>query len=218
MIASALSVPDPRERPLEKQQAADQAHLRFRDERSDFLSLLALWEFFDAQARARSSRIAGWSTPAARSSCPTCACASGATCTRSSRREVAEQGWKWDAGAAARRSIARALRGDPPGAARGAPRQHRQQGRGRRGLPRRARHPLPPASRAPGSRRRAPKWVLAAELVETSRLYARCAGEDRAGVDRGGRRRPRDARLLRAALGRRARRGRRERARARSTA
>src|SRR6185369_2437596 len=46
VIASALSVPDPRERPLEKRQAADQAHLRFRDERSDFLSLLALWQFF----------------------------------------------------------------------------------------------------------------------------------------------------------------------------
>ncbi|HEV8257767.1 MAG TPA: ATP-dependent RNA helicase HrpA, partial [Casimicrobiaceae bacterium] len=46
VIASALAVPDPRERPLEKQQAADQAHLRFRDERSDFLSLIALWQFF----------------------------------------------------------------------------------------------------------------------------------------------------------------------------
>src|SRR5205814_7702327 len=46
VIASALAVPDPRERPLEKKQAADQAHLRFRDERSDFLSLIALWQFF----------------------------------------------------------------------------------------------------------------------------------------------------------------------------
>src|SRR6185437_15438 len=46
VIASALAVPDPRERPLERAQAADQAHLRFRDERSDFLSLIALWEFF----------------------------------------------------------------------------------------------------------------------------------------------------------------------------
>src|SRR6185369_5408071 len=46
VIASALSVPDPRERPIDKAQAADQAHLRFRDDRSDFLSLVALWEFF----------------------------------------------------------------------------------------------------------------------------------------------------------------------------
>src|SRR5206468_5942807 len=35
VIASALAVPDPRERPLERAQAADQAHLKFRDERSD---------------------------------------------------------------------------------------------------------------------------------------------------------------------------------------
>src|SRR5206468_6060250 len=57
VIASALSVPDPRERPPEKQQAADQAHLRFRDERSDFLSLIALWQFFaDAQAEGLSHR------------------------------------------------------------------------------------------------------------------------------------------------------------------
>jgi ATP-dependent helicase HrpA len=40
---------DPRERPLSRQQAADQAHLVFRDARSDFLSLIALWEFFAAR-------------------------------------------------------------------------------------------------------------------------------------------------------------------------
>src|SRR5262249_55420802 len=57
VIASALAVPDPRERPLDRTQAADQAHLRFRDERSDFLSLLALWEFFaDALAEKLSHR------------------------------------------------------------------------------------------------------------------------------------------------------------------
>ena len=57
VIASALAVPDPRDRPLEKQQAADQAHLRFRDERSDFLSLIALWQFFaDAHAEGLSHR------------------------------------------------------------------------------------------------------------------------------------------------------------------
>src|SRR5690242_7149471 len=57
VIASALAVPDPRERPLEKRQAADQAHLRFRDERSDFLSLVLLWQFFaDAQSEGLSHR------------------------------------------------------------------------------------------------------------------------------------------------------------------
>src|SRR5262249_21012865 len=45
VIAAALSVQDPRERPLDAQQAADQAHRRFADERSDFLAFLKLWEF-----------------------------------------------------------------------------------------------------------------------------------------------------------------------------
>jgi ATP-dependent helicase HrpA len=45
VIAAALSVQDPRERPLEAQEAADQAHRRFADERSDFLALVKLWDF-----------------------------------------------------------------------------------------------------------------------------------------------------------------------------
>jgi ATP-dependent helicase HrpA len=45
IIASALSVQDPRERPLEAQEAADQAHRRHADDKSDFLTLLKLWNF-----------------------------------------------------------------------------------------------------------------------------------------------------------------------------
>ncbi|UCG96045.1 MAG: ATP-dependent RNA helicase HrpA [Burkholderiales bacterium] len=45
VIASALSVQDPRERPLSAQEAADAAHRRFADERSDFLAFLRLWNF-----------------------------------------------------------------------------------------------------------------------------------------------------------------------------
>ena len=43
VIAAALSVQDPRERPVEAQQAADQSHRRFADEKSDFLSFVKLW-------------------------------------------------------------------------------------------------------------------------------------------------------------------------------
>ncbi len=43
-IAAALSVQDPRERPPDRQQAADQAHARFVDPRSDFASLVRLWD------------------------------------------------------------------------------------------------------------------------------------------------------------------------------
>ncbi|HWY72228.1 MAG TPA: ATP-dependent RNA helicase HrpA, partial [Burkholderiaceae bacterium] len=44
IIASALSVQDPRERPLGAQEAADQAHRRYADERSEFVSLVKLWD------------------------------------------------------------------------------------------------------------------------------------------------------------------------------
>jgi ATP-dependent helicase HrpA len=49
IIAAALSVQDPRERPLDKQDAADAAHQEFRDEHSDFLGFLKLWDWYHAQ-------------------------------------------------------------------------------------------------------------------------------------------------------------------------
>jgi len=47
IIASALTVQDPRERPQDKQQAADEAHAKFRDKRSDFTGWLKLWFAID---------------------------------------------------------------------------------------------------------------------------------------------------------------------------
>lgn len=49
VLASGLSVQDPRERPVEKQQAADEKHRRFQDQASDFVSLLNLWDYFKQQ-------------------------------------------------------------------------------------------------------------------------------------------------------------------------
>src|SRR5690606_2085909 len=47
LIISALSVQDPRERPAEKQQAADQSHRRFWAEHSDFMAYVNLWDYFE---------------------------------------------------------------------------------------------------------------------------------------------------------------------------
>ncbi|MBB5933787.1 ATP-dependent helicase HrpA [Streptomyces zagrosensis] len=55
VIAAALSIQDPRERPTEKQQQADQQHARFKDESSDFLALLNLWRYVKEQQKALSS-------------------------------------------------------------------------------------------------------------------------------------------------------------------
>jgi ATP-dependent helicase HrpA len=47
VIAAGISVQDPRERPVEKREAAAALHSRFDDERSDFLSYLSLWDYLD---------------------------------------------------------------------------------------------------------------------------------------------------------------------------
>ncbi|MEO8064421.1 MAG: ATP-dependent RNA helicase HrpA [Pseudomonadota bacterium] len=61
IIASALSVPDPRDRPADKQTQADQKHALWRDEQSDFLSLLKLWRAWSEQRQNLSrAKLRGW--------------------------------------------------------------------------------------------------------------------------------------------------------------
>ena len=55
IIASALSIQDPRERPTDKQQAADEAHRRFVVEGSDFLAFVKLWDYLKERQGALSS-------------------------------------------------------------------------------------------------------------------------------------------------------------------
>ena len=172
VIASALAVPDPRERPLDKQQAADQAHLRFRDERSDFLSLLTLWQFFAEAVAAKLShralvdrcrahfvsylRLTEWRD-----------------LHRQLSEQIAELGWKWTDGltekiddaryAAIHRALLAGLLSNI-----GCKADDDEHCLGARGL----KFFLHPGS---GIARKGAKWVLAAELTETTRLYARCA-------------------------------------------
>jgi ATP-dependent helicase HrpA len=173
VIAAALAVPDPRERPLERQQAADQAHLRFRDERSDFLSLVVLWEFVAelfAQGLSHRKRVD--------------ACRARfvnhlrATEWRDVHQqlasELADAGWKWptelprtfDAAryALLHRALLAGLLGNV-----GAKGEDGEGYLGTRGL----RFHIHPGS---GLAKKGPKWVVASELVETTRLYARCVG------------------------------------------
>jgi ATP-dependent RNA helicase HrpA len=176
VIASALAVPDPRERPQERAQAADQAHLRFRDADSDFLSLIALWEFFDSKAQRALShrkrvqecrahfvsflRLTEWRDVHAQ------LCAA-----------LTEAGWTFDATLPAtqdaaryeaiHRSLLAGLLGNI-GAKATAPGAGPGQYDGARGVT----FFLHPGS---GIVKKAPKWVLAAELTETTRLFARCA-------------------------------------------
>ena len=54
VLAAALSIPDPRERPADREEAARQKHARFADEHSDFVSYLNLWRYLREQRKERS--------------------------------------------------------------------------------------------------------------------------------------------------------------------
>jgi ATP-dependent helicase HrpA len=54
VLAAALSIPDPRERPADREEAARQKHARFADEHSDFVSFLNLWNYLGEQRKERS--------------------------------------------------------------------------------------------------------------------------------------------------------------------
>ena len=51
VLAAALSIQDPRERPLDAQAAADEMHSRFNDSKSDFITFLELWKYLRQQRR-----------------------------------------------------------------------------------------------------------------------------------------------------------------------
>jgi ATP-dependent helicase HrpA len=158
IIAAALSVQDPRERPLERAAAADERHARFADERSDFLGLLKLWKLFDGPLE-KSCRENFLSIPRMRE-------------WRDIHRQLEEtlEESKWRESSAdpekpeGYRAIHRALLAGLLGNV-GMRDEADGNYTGARGI----KFWVHPGSWAkkPG------KWIVAAELVETSRLYAR---------------------------------------------
>ena len=61
VIASALEIQDPRERPIDKQQMADEAHQKFKHEESDFLTLLNLWDaWFENKKKLSGGQLKKW--------------------------------------------------------------------------------------------------------------------------------------------------------------
>ncbi|MGY1590455.1 ATP-dependent RNA helicase HrpA [Geodermatophilus sp. SYSU D00708] len=176
VIAAGLTIQDPRERPSEHQQAADQMHARFADENSDFLALLNLWRYLGEQQEALS----------------------GSQFRRTIKREFLHylRIREWQDLYGQLRSTARRL-GMQTGELAAEPDERgihtallagllshvgvqvedtkRKDGDRRRGGreylgARNARFVL-----APGTplAKKPPRWVVAAELVETSRLFAR---------------------------------------------
>ena len=60
VIAAFLSIQDPRERPSDKVESADERHAQFADERSDFVAILNLWRAAQAQATAGQRPLRRW--------------------------------------------------------------------------------------------------------------------------------------------------------------
>ncbi|HYX93653.1 MAG TPA: ATP-dependent RNA helicase HrpA, partial [Geodermatophilus sp.] len=176
VIAAGLTIQDPRERPTEHQQAADQAHARFADENSDFLALLNLWRYVTEQQDALS----------------------GSQFRRTLKREFLHylRIREWQDLYGQLRSTARRL-GMTVGEPAAEPDERGisaallsgllshvglqvEEGKGRDGDRRRGGREYLGARNArfviaPGTplARKPPRWVVAAELVETSRLFAR---------------------------------------------
>src|SRR5690606_23026947 len=56
IIASALSVQDPRDRPATEREAAEAAHAKFGDDKSEFMSYLKLWRWYEEQVAHKGSQ------------------------------------------------------------------------------------------------------------------------------------------------------------------
>ncbi len=162
IIASALSIQDPRERPMDKQQVADEAHSKYKDERSDFIAFIKLWNHYHDKKKHLSQnklrkyckeqflsflRLREWHD-----------------IHQQLHVQLAELGLKFNQQEASYDSIHRALLTGL--LSHVATKTDKFEYTGGRNLK---------LQIFPGSalHKKGPKWIMAAELVETGKLYAR---------------------------------------------
>jgi len=165
IIGAALAIQDPRERPMDKREAADQAHAKFADERSDFMGFLKLWDWYDDALKHKKSnkelltkchqsflsflRLKEWRELHGQ--------LAGIVSDMEFRPNTDEAGYD---------QIHRALLAGLLGNI-GFKDGEADSYLGARGI----RFHIAPGS---ALKKQRPKWVMAAELVETAKLYARC--------------------------------------------
>ena len=168
IIAAALSVQDPRDRPMQAREAAELAHAKFADDKSEFLSYLKLWRWYHEQVDHKASqrklvaqlrqqflspvRLREWHD-----------------IHRQLLALAGEQGWRLNQSEATFEQLHLALmsgllgnlglQSDEAGHFMGA---------------RELRFWIHPGSRLV---KKAGKWIMAAELVDTSKVYARCVAK-----------------------------------------
>jgi len=162
VVVSALAIADPRERPLEKRGSADRAHSQFLDPRSDFLGVIKLWHWYLQQrealgsARLRKTLAATYLSPSRMREWH--------SLHRQLRLAARELGLRPNDKPAGYASVHRALlsgslsfigRHDEKGSYQG---------------PRNLRFRIFPGSALAKSQ---PRWLVAGEISETQRVYAR---------------------------------------------
>ena len=168
IIASVLSMQDPRERPMDKREAADNAHSKFVVEGSDFMSYLKIWDFYDNTLKTKKSnkdllnqchanflsflRLKEWRELHGQI-----------------KQIVEEMDFKFNEKEASFEQIHKALLAGLLGNI-GFKDGDADSYAGARGI----RFFVAPGS---GLKKARPKWVIAAELVDTSKLYARCVAK-----------------------------------------
>jgi ATP-dependent helicase HrpA len=164
IIAAALSVQDPRDRPIEAQQAADNAHKKFADEKSEFLSYLKIWKWFEEAIEHKKSN---------KQLMDNCRANFLSQLRLREWREVhsqlltivREQGWRLNEAPATYEQLHTALLTGLLGNV-GYKADDEPHYLGARGI---KFHIWPGSSLA----KKAGRWIIGAELIETSRLYAR---------------------------------------------
>ncbi len=178
IIAAALAVQDPRERPMQARELADQAHAKFTDKQSEFLGWIKLWAWYHEQVAHKGSqrqlakllrqnylsvsRLREWHDIHGQLAAL-----------------VGEQGWRVNQSEATFEQIHCALLSGLLGQV-GLKSEESGSYQGVRGI----KFWIHPGSRLA---KRAGKWVMAAELVQTSKLYARCIAKiEPAWIERAG--------------------------------
>ncbi len=168
IIASALSVQDPRDRPMHAREAAEQAHSIFNDDKSEFVAYVKLWNWYHEQVRHKESqrklvallrthylsplRLREWHDIHSQL-----------------MALVGEQGWRLNKTEATHEQIHLSLLSGLLGNL-GFKAEEAGHYLGARDI----RFWIHPGSRL---LKKAGKWIMAAELVDTSKLYARCVAK-----------------------------------------
>ena len=168
IIAAALSVQDPRDRPLEAQSAADLAHKKFADDKSEFSSYLKIWDWFDDAIEHKKTN---------RQLQDNCRANFLSQMRLREWRDVhtqlmtivREQGWRFNEAPATYENLHSALLTGLLGNV-GFKSDEDTHYLGARGI----KFHIWPGS---GLLKKAGKWIMAAELVDTTRLYARCVAQ-----------------------------------------